>query len=121
MYEYIVCEGCRKKSLMPQSGRAKLNSLHIPCYEDIHSADEDLHVPAGMEGHQARRRRMNICKYNQTDFCKFKSTCPNIHENEICQVKNCSFKSVCKTAPQGVHILCRVKILQIQVLCLCTE
>ena len=43
---------------------------------------------------------MNICRYNQTGFCKFKNTCPNIHVNEICLVKNCSLNQCVKRHPK---------------------
>ena len=43
---------------------------------------------------------MHICKYNQTGICKFKSTCPNIQENEICHVKNFSLNQCVKWHPK---------------------
>ena len=41
-----------------------------------------------------------ICKYNQTGFCKFKGSCPNIHDNEICNVRNCSPNLCTKRHPK---------------------
>ena len=30
-------------------------------------------------------RQVDLCKYNQTGFCKFKDLCPKRHENTVCK------------------------------------
>ena len=50
-----------------------------------------------------------ICKYNQTGFCKFRSTCPNFHENEICQVENCSPNQCIKRHPKECRYFAEYK------------
>ena len=51
----------------------------------------------------------DICKYNQSGFCKFKTACTKFHENELCQVKNCSQIQCTKRHPKECRYFAEYK------------
>ena len=57
----------------------------------------------------------DICLYNQTGFCKYKSSCQKAHKNELCaNISNCPDKNCTKRHPKACRYIqtignCRFK------------
>ena len=46
-------------------------------------------------------QQMDLCKHNQTGFCKFRNKCQKTHENTVCEnTENCSEESCIKRHPK---------------------
>ena len=43
---------------------------------------------------------MNICKYNQTGFCKFREQCKKPHDNQACENTDCRKENCTRRHPK---------------------
>ena len=43
---------------------------------------------------------MRVCKFNKHGFCKYRDTCRNYHENEVCENRYCEVDSCTKRHPR---------------------
>ena len=42
----------------------------------------------------------NVCRYNKFGYCRYKETCRNLHENEVCESQSCEIYACNKRHPR---------------------